>query len=218
MLVRTLIGLFSFFFMVNVSIAKSLPEELQDFFVALHQQSDKVTVSVLTPEQKWPICQTQEIQRHAGSRNWGRLSIPIQCDNQRRFIQVDVSVTGKYLVAQKDINRDDAIETASVSMITGELEKQPYDVLRDPTLIKNAIAMRQISAGKPITSTMIRRPWAILAGQTVTVFAQGDHFQIRYEGKAINNAVANETIRVRVKSGQIVTGEALENGSVRIPL
>lgn len=218
MLVRTLIGLFSFFFMVNVSIAKSLPEELQDFFVALHQQSDKVTVSVLTPEQKWPICQTQELQRHAGSRNWGRLSIPIQCDNQRRFIQVDVSVTGKYLVAKKDINRDDAIETASVSMITGELEKQPYDVLRDPTLIKNAIAMRQISAGKPITSTMIRRPWAILAGQTVTVFAQGDHFQIRYEGKAINNAVANETIRVRVKSGQIVTGEALENGSVRIPL
>ncbi|MBG3012293.1 flagellar basal body P-ring formation chaperone FlgA [Proteus faecis] len=218
MLVKTLIGLFSFFFMVNVSIAKSLPEELQDFFVALHQQSDKVTVSVLTPEQKWPICQTQEIQRHAGSRNWGRLSIPIQCDNQRRFIQVDVSVTGKYLVAKKDINRDDAIETASVSMITGELEKQPYDVLRDPTLIKNAIAMRQISAGKPITSTMIRRPWAILAGQTVTVFAQGDHFQIRYEGKAINNAVANETIRVRVKSGQIVTGEALENGSVRIPL
>ncbi|MCT8248386.1 flagellar basal body P-ring formation chaperone FlgA [Proteus faecis] len=218
MLVKTLIGLFSFFFMVNVSIAKSLPEELQDFFVALHQQSDKVTVSVLTPEQKWPICQTQEIQRHAGSRNWGRLSIPIQCDNQRRFIQVDVSVTGKYLVAQKDINRDDAIETASVSMITGELEKQPYDVLRDPTLIKNAIAMRQISAGKPITSTMIRRPWAILAGQNVTVFAQGDHFQIRYEGKAINNAVANETIRVRVKSGQIVTGEALENGSVRIPL
>lgn len=218
MLVRTLIGLFSFFFMVNVSIAKSLPEELQDFFVALHQQSDKVTVSVLTPEQKWPICQTQEIQRHAGSRNWGRLSIPIQCDNQRRFIQVDVSVTGKYLVAKKDINRDDAIETASVSMITGELEKQPYDVLRDPTLIKNAIAMRQISAGKPITSTMIRRPWAILAGQNVTVFAQGDHFQIRYEGKAINNAVANETIRVRVKSGQIVTGEALENGSVRIPL
>ncbi|CRL60300.1 flagellar basal body P-ring formation chaperone FlgA [Proteus penneri] len=218
MLVKTLIGLFSFFFMVNVSIAKSLPEELQDFFVALHQQGDKVTVTVLTPEEKWPVCQTQAIQRHAGSRNWGRLSIPIQCDKQRRFIQVDVSVTGKYLVAKKDINRDDAIETASVSMIAGELEKQPYDVLRDPTLIKNAIAMRQISAGKPITSTMIRRPWAILAGQTVTVFAQGDHFQIRYEGKAINNAVANETIRVRVKSGQIVIGKALENGSVRIPL
>ena len=50
MLVKTLIGLFSFFFMVNVSLAKSLPEELQDFFVALHQPGDKVTVTVLTPE------------------------------------------------------------------------------------------------------------------------------------------------------------------------
>ncbi len=28
-------------------------------------------------------------------------SIPIQCDNQRRFIQVDVSVYGQYLVAKK---------------------------------------------------------------------------------------------------------------------
>lgn len=218
MSVRTLIGLFSFFFMVNVSIAKSLPEELQDFFVALHQQDDKVTVTVLTPENKWPNCQTLEILRHAGSRNWGRLSIPIQCDNQRRFLQVDVNVNGKYLVAKNDINRDDALTTSSVSVANGDLEKLPYDVLRDPLLIKNAIALRQISAGKPVTSTMIRRPWSILAGQTVTVFAEGDHFQIRYEGKAINNAVANETIRVRVKSGQVVIGEALENGSVRVPL
>lgn len=103
MLVKTLIGLFSFFFMVNVSLAKSLPEELQDFFVALHQPGDKVTVTVLTPEEKWPVCQIQKIQRHAGSRNWGRLSIPIQCDKQRRFIQVDVSVKGKYLIAKKTL-------------------------------------------------------------------------------------------------------------------
>lgn len=218
MSVRTYIGLFAFFFMVNTSFAKSLPEELQDFFVTLHQQGDKVTVSVLTPEDKWPVCQRREIQRHAGARNWGRLSIPIQCDNQRRFIQVDVSVNGQYLIAKKDISRDDNIQESAVTLTTGELEKLPYDVLRDPALIKNAIAMRQISAGKPLTSTMIRRPWSILAGQTVTVFAQGSHFQIRYEGKAINNAVANETIRVRVKSGQIVTGEALENGTVRVPL
>lgn len=218
MSVRTLIGLFSFFFMVNVSIAKSLPEELQDFFVALHQQGDKVTVTVLTPEEKLPICQTQEIQRHAGSRNWGKLSMPILCDNQRRFIQVNVSVSGSYLIAKKDINREDALSASSISTAEGDLEKLPYDVLRDPLFIKNAVAMRQISAGKPITSTMVRRPWSILSGQSVTVFAEGDHFQIRYEGKAINNAVANETIRVRVKSGQVITGEALENGTVRVPL
>lgn len=218
MSVRTYIGLFAFFFMVNTSFAKSLPEELQDFFVTLHQPSDKVTVSVLTSEDKWPVCQHQEIQRHAGSRNWGRLSIPIQCDNQRRFIQVDVSVNGQYLMAKKNISRDDNIKESAITLTTGALEKLPYDVLRDPALIKNAIAMRQISAGKPLTSTMIRRPWSILAGQTVTVFAQSPHFQIRYEGKAINNAVENEMIRVRVKSGQIVTGEALENGTVRVPL
>lgn len=218
MSVKTFIGLLLFFFIVNSSVAKSLPEELQDFFVALHQQGDKVSVAVLTPETKWPVCQTQEIQRHAGSRNWGRLSIPIQCDNQRRFVQVDVSVQGQYLIAKKDINRDDNITESSISMTTGELEKLPFDVLRDSRFIKNAIAMRQISAGKPLTSTMIRRPWAILAGQSVIVFAQGGHFQIRYEGKAINNAVANETIRVRVKSGQIVIGEAQQNGTVRVPL
>ncbi|HEJ9436403.1 TPA: flagellar basal body P-ring formation chaperone FlgA [Proteus mirabilis] len=218
MSVRTLIGIISLFFIVNRCIADTLPDALQQFFQTLHHKDDKVTVTVLTPKDKWPHCQQQEILQHAGSRNWGRLSIPIQCDNQRRFIQVDVNVYGHYLVAKKEINRDDAITKSSVDSIKGNLEKLPYDVLRDPIFIKNAIAMRHIATGKPLTSTMVRRPWAILAGQTVTVFAQGDHFQIRYEGKAINNAVANESIRVRVKSGQVITGEALENGSVRIPL
>ncbi|HGN2348477.1 TPA: flagellar basal body P-ring formation chaperone FlgA [Proteus mirabilis] len=218
MSVKTFIGVISFFFIVNSGIANPLPEALQQFFQTLHHKDDKVTVTVLTPEDKWPHCQQQEILQHAGARNWGRLSIPIQCDNQRRFIQVDVNVYGQYLVAKKEINRDDVITKSAIEIIKGDLEKLPYDVLRDPIFIKNAVAMRHIATGKPLTSTMVRRPWAILAGQTVTVFAQGDHFQIRYEGKAINNAVANESIRIRVKSGQIITGEALENGSVRIPL
>lgn len=80
-----------------------------------------------------------------------------------------MSVYGQYLVAKKEINRDDVITKSSIKIIKGDLEKLPYDVLRDAVFIKNAIAMRHIATEKPITSTMVRRPWAILAGQTVTV-------------------------------------------------
>lgn len=147
MSVRTFIGVISFFFIVNSGIANPLPEALQQFFQTRHHKDDKVTVTVLTPEDKWPHCQQQEILQHAGSRNWGRLSIPIQCDNQRRFIQVDVNVYGQYLVAKKEINRDDVITTSSIKIIKGDLEKLPYDVLRDAVFIKNAIAMRHIATG-----------------------------------------------------------------------
>ncbi|MGX8826287.1 flagellar basal body P-ring formation chaperone FlgA, partial [Proteus mirabilis] len=70
------------------------------------------------------------------SRNWGRLSIPILSDNQRRFIQVDVSVYGHYLVAKKEINRDDVITKSSFKIIKADLEMLHYDELRDAVLIK----------------------------------------------------------------------------------
>ncbi|MDE9448427.1 flagella basal body P-ring formation protein FlgA, partial [Xenorhabdus bovienii] len=37
-------------------------------------------------------------------------------------------------------------------------------------------------------------------------------------GKAINNAASFDNIRVRLDSGQVITGEAQENGSVKMML
>ncbi len=48
--------------------------------------------------------------------------------------------------------------------------------------------------------------------------AEGDGFSISGAGKAMNNAAAEDSVRVRMVSGKIVSGIAGEDGSIRITL
>lgn len=65
---------------------------------------------------------------------------------------------------------------------------------------------------------MLRRLWIIKAGQDVQVLAQGEGFNVNSNGKAMNNAAIQDTVRVRMASGQIVSGTVADDGTVRIML
>ncbi|MDC9592659.1 flagellar basal body P-ring formation chaperone FlgA [Xenorhabdus sp. IM139775] len=219
------IGLFAFFlnlFFVFGSASawgSNLPPLINDYFRQIHHTpSHQVSVEIKTPEQQWPTCELPEIHPLISNKNWGNLSIPVTCGQQRRFIQVYVNVIGPYWVAKRAINRNVPLTEKDLQIKTGSLDKLPNDIIRNRKAIQNGIAIRNIPAGQFMTRNMIRRPWAIKAGQNVVVIVDGHHFQVRYEGKAINNAASFDNIRVRLNSGQIITGEAQENGSVKMML
>ncbi|MBI6550475.1 flagellar basal body P-ring formation chaperone FlgA [Xenorhabdus lircayensis] len=210
---------FNLFFGTSLAWGSNLPQSINDYFRQIHHTAGhKVSVKIKTPEQQWPVCEFPEIQPSIGNRNWGNLSIPVTCGQQRRFIQVNVNVIGPYLVSKQAINRNAVLTEKDFQVKTGSLDKLPNNIIRNRKAIQNGIAIRNIPAGQFITRNMIRRPWAIKAGQNVVVTVDGHHFQVRYEGKAINNAASFDNIRVRLDSGQVITGEAQENGSVKMML
>ncbi|MDC9588798.1 flagellar basal body P-ring formation chaperone FlgA [Xenorhabdus sp. XENO-10] len=217
------IGLFTFFlnlfFGSSLAWGNNLPQLITDYFRQIHHTpGHKVSVEIKTPEQQWPTCELPEIQPSIGNKNWGNLSIPVTCGQQRRFLQAYINVTGPYLVSKRAINRNAVLTEKDFQVKTGSLDKLPNNIIRNRKAIQNGIAIRNIPAGQFITRNMIRRPWAIKAGQNVVVTVDGHHFQVRYEGKAINNAASFDNIRVRLNSGQVITGKAQENGSVKMVL
>ncbi|SFN62154.1 flagellar basal body P-ring formation chaperone FlgA [Xenorhabdus japonica] len=217
------IGLFTFFlnlfFGSSLAWGNNLPQLITDYFRQIHHTpGHKVSVEIKTPEQQWPTCEYPEIQPSIGNKNWGNLSIPVTCGQQRRFLQAYINVTGPYLVSKRAINRNAVLTEKDFQVKTGSLDKLPNNIIRNRKAIQNGIAIRNIPAGQFITRNMIRRPWAIKAGQNVVVTVDGHHFQVRYEGKAINNAASFDNIRVRLNSGQVITGKAQENGSVKMGL
>ncbi|CDL85302.1 flagellar basal body P-ring formation chaperone FlgA [Xenorhabdus szentirmaii] len=210
---------FNLFFSSFLSWGNNLSQSITDYFRQIHPTSGhKVSVEIKTPEQQWPTCEFPEIQPPMNNKTWGNLSMPVNCGQQRRFIQVYVNVVGSYLVSKRAINRNAVVTEKDFQVKTGSLDKLPNDIIRNRKAIQNSIATRNIPAGQFITRSMIRRPWAIKAGQSVIVTVSGHQFQVRYEGKAINNAASFDNIRVRLNSGQVITGEAQENGSVKMML
>lgn len=202
----------------SASAQAGLPEEINHYFRQLHPKPMQVSVEIKTPIDRWPACKDPVLQLHAGGRNTGNISLPVLCGKKRTFMQLTVNVTGQYYVATRQIQRGETVQLVDIGTKRGLLHKLPAGAVTDKIALRGAIALRNIDAGQTYVASMTRKAWAIKAGQSVFVMADGDNFSVKYEGRAINNAAAGTTIRVRLVNGQVVSGEALENGSVKVSL
>lgn len=202
----------------SASAQAALPEDINQYFRLLHPEPLKVSIEIKTPIDRWPECKKPVLQLPAGGRNTGNVSLPVLCGKKRTFIQLTVNVTGQYYVATRQIMRGDVIQFVDIGAKRGLLHKLPAGTITDKMALRGGVALRNIDAGQTYIRSMYRQPWAIKAGQTVFVVADGDNFSVKYEGRAINNAATGATIRVRLVNGQVVSGEALENGSIKVSL
>ncbi|AHA65620.1 Flagella basal body P ring formation protein flgA [Shigella dysenteriae 1617] len=69
-----------------------------------------------------------------------------------------------------------------------------------------------------IQLTQFRQAWRVKAGQRVNVIASGDGFSANAEGQALNNAAVAQNARVRMVSGQVVSGVVDADGNILINL
>jgi flagella basal body P-ring formation protein FlgA len=64
---------------------------------------------------------------------------------------------------------------------------------------------------------MLRLPPAVRQGQTVKVVSGGDAgFRVTSEGRALNGAADGEPVRVRMSTGQVLSGTARNGGVVEV--
>ena len=205
--------------LVTTAQAEDLSAQLNQFFKArdpLHAAG--MNVVVRTPEQQWPPCATPQFSLPGNSRLWGPMSVAATCDRQRRYLQVEVQVTGEYVVVNRLIPRGTTLTAADVIIKAGRLDALPARTVLDPQQIVEAVSVRDLLPDQPLTLSMVRQPWRVKAGQSVMVIAQGDGFNASGEGRALNNATAAQRVRVRMSNGQVVSGNVNADGNILITL
>ena len=201
------------------SHAADLTAQLTQFFKARDpQHAAGMTVVIRTPQQQWPTCETPNLQLPGSSRQWGNISIAANCDQNRRFLQVQVQVSGQYLVANRQLMRGSTLSADDFRFATGRLDELPARALVDNSGVIDAIALRDIPPGQPVTASMVRQPWRVKAGQNVMVVASGNGFNASSEGRALNNASTAQMVRVRMGNGQVVSGRVNADGNILITL
>lgn len=201
--------------------AEGLDGQVESFIKSQFATSTNVTdvkVLVRTPASRWPQCELPQLSMPQNARRWGNISISARCGQERRFIQAQVQVVGHYLMAARGISAGSKLTADDIKLKTGRLDTLPPRTLIDNAKAIGAVSLRNISPGQPLNTVMLRRAWAVKAGQTVQVLAQGDGFNISGAGKAMTNAAAEDGVRVRMASGQIVSGIANIDGTIRITL
>ncbi|CNH09121.1 flagellar basal body P-ring biosynthesis protein FlgA [Yersinia aldovae] len=210
------------------ALAANLSAQVTQFFQQQYPDKEsQVKVIIKTAQIQWPQCEMPEITLPTHSRPWGNVSLSVRCNGQRRFIQTQVQVSGRYAIATRRLAAGEKISMQDIEMKQGRLDTLPPGALLDTLppgalldthFAQGAVSLRQINAGQPLTRNMLRRLWVIKAGQDVQILAQGEGFNINSRGKAMNNAAVQDSVRVRMASGQIVSGTVADNGTIQIML
>ncbi|WP_276867820.1 flagellar basal body P-ring formation chaperone FlgA [Enterobacter oligotrophicus] len=199
--------------------AEGLQGQLTAFFAQqLAGFSDEVSVAVRTPPNLFPSCEQPSFSVTGSAKLWGNVNVLARCPGEKRYLQVAVQATGNYVVAAQPIVRGSQLQANSVTLKRGRLDQLPPRTMLDINQAQDAISLRDVAPGQPIQLSMLRQAWRVKAGQQVMVVASGDGFSINSEGKALNNAAVAQNARVRMSSGQVVSGTVDTDGNILINL
>lgn len=201
------------------AVAGSLDAPLTQFFQQrLAGISDDVSVTVKTPDAQLPACEQPNFLMPNNGRLWGNVSVQVRCGSEKRFIQAVVAATGNYVVSAQALPRGTLLDQNNVQIQRGRLDQLPPRTMTDLQQATNAVTLRDIAPGQPIMLSMVRQSWRVKAGQHVQVVAAGDGFSVSGEGQVLNNAAVAQNARVRMASGQIVSGTVDADGNILINL
>lgn len=199
--------------------AADIQTQLTDFFTQrLTGLSDEVSVSLRNAQNLKLACDEPAFNTPGNSRLWGNIAVLAQCGNAKQYLQVNVQAIGEYVVAAAPIVRGSPIEAQSVTLMRGRLDQLPPRTMLTLAQAEDAISLRDVAIGQPLQLSMVRQSWRVKAGQKVVVIAQGEGFSINSEGQALNNASVAQSARVRMPSGQVVSGQVNTDGNILINL
>lgn len=182
----------------------------------------KVTVTVApTFPRGLAACTTLVPFMPAGSRLWGRTSVGVRCAGEHpwtAYLQARIAIEATYYLAARQIEPNTVLSAADLLPREGDLSNLPRAVITDPSQAVGALALSRIGAGVPLRQDLLRSASSVTIGQTVRVVALGQGFQISAEGNVMNNAAPGEQVRVKMASGQVISGVVKDGSTVEIQM
>ncbi|WP_172398613.1 flagellar basal body P-ring formation chaperone FlgA [Gilliamella apicola] len=159
-------------------------------------------------------CDTPTLSLLNKNKPWGNMTIGVQCDNKKSFMQIYVAVSGHYLIAKQPITAGSVITEDLIDLKSGWLDKLPSSVILNKSDVLNYIATRNINQNETIKMAMLQKNWLVKAGQIVKVIINDEDYQVTTNGKALNNAILDDKISIKLNSGNIIEGILTNQGVI----
>jgi len=179
-----------------------------------------VTVSPVAPH-GLASCDAMEAFLPPGAQLWGHTSVGVRCVGAKPwtlYLQARISVNATYYVAGHEIEPGQTIAAGDLSPRQGDLTNMPRSIVTDLTQIVGKASLERVGQGMLLRQDMARAVVLVQAGQSVRLVVEGAGFTISYEGSAVSNAGAGESVKVRTDSGQVISGVVKDRETVEVQM
>jgi flagellar basal body P-ring formation protein FlgA len=179
-----------------------------------------IEVGEIDPRLSLPACPSLETFLPSGARLAGKTSVGVRCPRSPEqngwslFVPVTIRVRTTQVISNRPLQQGQTLSAKDITSRMGELT-QP-GILTDPAQAIGKVLRNSISAGQVLKQDMLRDPYSVTQGQTVSVQAEGSGYRVHSEGQALNNAAEGQSVRIKMPSGQVINGTAMPDGSVEI--
>ena len=166
-----------------------------------------------------PPCSAHEAFSPQGSRTIGKTNVGVRCLSPSAWtvlIPAQISVTGNYVTTSRALIAGQTIQAGDLATVSGDVSNLPTGVINNPAQAIGKTLRNSLGAGQTLRDDQLLAFLVIKQGQSVRVTSSGAGFSVSAEGKAINSASIGQQVRVKMESGQTVSGTAKADGSVEI--
>lgn len=228
-LVRLLAGLVAAFLSALAPVARA--QAVPDLAATVQAMADaqlpsaarvEVQVGELDARLRLAPCKKIEPFLPVGGRLWGRSKVGLRCtDGPTRwtvYLPVTVKVFGTALVARTAMPAGAVLTAADTAQAEVDLAEEASAVLLDAQAAVGRTLARPLQPGQALRAAHLRpRQW-FAAGETVQIRARGQGFFIAAVGQALSPGLEGQSVRVRTEAGRVLTGEAVGERRVEVPL
>lgn len=191
-----------------------IEQRVRDFLIEQARPlGDSVSVSVQRAQARLPACENpQPFLPRNNQRLYGRVAVGVDCNAEKgrtRYVQADVSVTIEHVVLARDVPRGATLTPQDVMLEKGLLEKLPRQAVKRIEGAVGLVATRALRVGTTLQSYQLRRENLVKRGQTVSVIARGEGFQVRREAQAMDNGAMGEQVRLRIANGELLQARVI---------
>ncbi len=181
----------------------------------------KPTVVVAEPSRssRLAACPALEAFQPEGSRRLGNTSVGVRCLGPARwsiYLSAKVHLVTQYLAAAANLRPGQKLGPTDMAVKTGDIGTLPGDVVLSASEALDHTLIFGVLAGTPVRTGMLRDPLAVQQGQSVRLVLDGNGFQVSADAVALANAADGQVVKTKTPAGQVVSGVAEANGTVRV--
>ena len=164
-------------------------------------------------------CAAMETYLPNGARLWGRVSVGVRCVEPVHwsiYVPSTVRVTGQYYVSARPIMQGQTLTEFDINALQGDLTGMSSGVVTDASQAVGHTSTMSLSTGIALRQDSLRLQQVVMQGQTIRLVSHGDGFKVSTDGQALNSASSGQMVKVKISSGQVLSGTAKLGGIVEV--